>query len=69
MRIQYSPLIDAQVQLGEPSMNFDGVVVLPGTVKGKRATMSMSLDEALQLMRNLQGLGLEDMAKALGRAK
>jgi len=69
MRIRYSPLIDAQVQLSTPSMDFDGVVTIPGVVKGKTATMTLSLPEALKLQRDLQQLGLEEQGRILGLIK
>lgn len=69
MRIQYSPLIDVQVTLGAPEMDFSGVVKLPGVVKGKTAVMTMNAAEAAQLFRQLRALGVEEMAKTLGVLK
>ena len=66
MRIQYKPFIDHVVKLDVIESNMDGDIVLRGNIKGKAASLTLDVAEALKIYRDLKAMDIEEMAKVFG---
>ncbi len=66
MRIKYAPFIDHVVQLKDATVDLEGNVIVIGDVKGKPATLSLELSEAVKLYCKFKAMDVEGMAKVFG---
>jgi len=67
MHIRYSPFINVEGEIKGLTADLDGNVTLTVTVKGKSATIVMTVDEAKKFFDELKVIDIEGLAVLYGQ--